>query len=171
MQIAQSARGELNLAEACRLLDLNRSTVYYHPSLPEDEVWLMNLIRDIWLRYSFYGYRKITHELRIVHHQIVNSKRVLRLMRQMQIKAIYPEPYTSRKDEGSRVYPYLLKELVIDRPNQVLMIDITYLRLGNQFVYLIAFIDVFSRFVVGWHLSHDLNTESCVKALYNALTR
>jgi len=155
VQIAKSARGDFSLTQACRLLNLPRATVYYRPCSRKDEVWLMNLIRDIWLRYPFYGYRKITCELRWVHQQPVNAKKVLRLMRLMQIKALYPAPYTSRKDKAAAVYPYLLKDLVLCHPNQVFMVDITYLQLGNRFVYLIAFIDVFSRFVVGWHLAYD----------------
>ena len=87
----------LRLVSWSVLVGIARATLYYEPIEREDEVWLLNLIRDIWLQYSFYGYRKITCELRVVYHYPVNAKRVLRLMRQMQmIQALYCKPYTSR---------------------------------------------------------------------------
>jgi putative transposase len=169
IEIVKTQRGELSIAETCRLLKVSRSSVYYQSALPEDEVWLMNLIRDIWLQYPFYGYRKITQELKVVHQQGVNHKRVLRLMQKMEIQALYCKPNTSRKEKGAFIYPYLLKKLIINSVNQVWMIDITYLRLESKFFYLVAFIDVFSRYVTGWHLSPSLDTQSCLIALNKAL--
>ncbi len=165
----KTARGKLSIAKACELMDIARSSLYYLPMEADADIWLMNLIRDIWLQYPFYGYRKITKELYVVHHHTINAKRVFRLMQQMQIQALYPKPYTSRKEPKNAVYPYLLKDLVITAVNQAWMVDITYLRLGQGFVYLIALIDVHSRFVVGWHLHSTLDTQGCIMALYNAL--
>lgn len=167
--MVKTTRGKLSITKACELVDIARSTLYYKPVAAQDDVWLMNLIRDIWLKYPFYGYRKITCELRVVHHHTINAKCVLRLMRTMQIQALYPKPNTSHKVPGKSVYPYLLKDLSMTSINQAWMVDITYLRLEHGFVYLIAFIDVFSRYVVGWHLSHTLDAQSCVIALFNAL--
>jgi putative transposase len=135
----------------------------------EGEVFLMNLIRDIWLKRPFYGYRRITKELQIVYHYEVNRKRVKRLMSVMGIEALYPKPKTSQKSLKNVVYPYLLRELTIDRVNQVWMVDITYIKLGKAFVYLVALIDVFSRYIVGWAISDTLSTEGCLKALKKAL--
>lgn len=129
----------------------------------------MNLMRDIWLSKPFYGYRKITCELRIKYNLQVNSKRVLRLMQQMDIQALYPKPHTSAKAKNAGVYPYLLKDLTIHCVNQAWMVDITYLRVKGEFVYLIALIDVYSRYVVGWHLHATLDTDGCLAALKNAL--
>lgn len=90
-------------------------------------------------------------------------------MQLMEIQALYPKPNTSAKAKNAGTYPYLLKNLTINRINEVFMVDITYLRIKGKFVYLIALIDVYSRYVVGWHLHDTLNTDGCIKALYNAL--
>ena len=171
IQLARSGYQDLSKVQLCRLLSVNRSSIYYeaHPLNEEDDVWLMNLIRDIWLSKPFYGYRKITFELRVKYKLSINKKRVLRLMQIMKIQALYPKPNTSAKAKDSKVYPYLLRDLTINRINQVWMVDITYLRFKNRFVYLIALIDVYSRYVVGWHLHDTLDTDGCIKALYNAL--
>lgn len=110
-----------------------------------------------------------TCELRTKYQLAINKKRVLRLMQATGIQALYPKPNTSAKAKNAAVYPYLLKDLTINRVNQVFMVDITYLRIKERFVYLIALIDVYSRYVVGWHLHDTLDTDGCIKALYNAL--
>ena len=155
----------------CELLEVNRSTLYYTPQpIDVDDITMLNEIRDIWWRYPFYGYRRITKELQCVNQYNVNHKRVLRLMRQGSISALYPGPNTSRRNKLHKVHPYLLKHLSITRPNQVWMTDISYLRLASGFVYLIAFIDVYSRYVVGWRISTTLETSHCLTALELALT-
>lgn len=126
IEIVKTQRGELSIVKACQLLNVARSSVYYDSTRPDDAVWLMNLIRDIWLHYLFYGYRKIAWELRVVHATIVNSKRVLRLMQVMKIQALYRKPRTSVKQKGALVCTYLLKDLPIVRVDQAWMIDITY---------------------------------------------
>jgi len=170
LEAVKCLRDKLSIAQACQLLDVSRSTLYYQKKSGEDDVWLMNLIRDIWLKYPFYGYRKITRELKVVYQCHINHKCVLRLMQYMQIQALYRKPRTSVKQKNACVYPYLLKDLAITVVNQVWMVDITYLRLGHRFVYLIALIDVYSRFVVGWHIHQTLDTEGCLIALKNALS-
>lgn len=147
------------------MLSVNRSTLYYRDKPPMiDEVELLNKIRDVWTRYPFYGYRRITKELRAegVH---VNRKRVQRLIGLGGIQAIFPGPNTSRRNKRHAVYPYLLRNRAITHPNQVWMVDITYLRMENGFMYLVALIDVYSRYVVGWSLSNALEADFCIEAL------
>jgi len=130
---------------------------------------LLNRIREIWERYPFYGYRRITKELNKNEGIEVNRKRVQRLMVLGGIQAIYPGPNTSRRNKQHAVYPYLLSGMEITRANQVWMVDITYLRMSNGFMYLVALIDVYSRYVVGWSLSNTLETEFCIEALKSGL--
>jgi putative transposase len=130
---------------------------------------LLNAIREIWERYPFYGYRRITKELRENSGIKVNRKRVQRLMVWGGIQAIYPGPNTSRRNKLHAVHPYLLRDMSITRANQVWMVDITYLRMPNGFMYLVALIDVHSRYVVSWSLSNTLDTEFCLDALKSGL--
>jgi putative transposase len=169
---ARTGSPEISMTRCCQLLGVHRSRLYYEPvEISQSEIDLMNLIRDIWLKRSFYGYRKITCELQRIYGYVINRKRVKRLMDVMGIKAIYPTPKTSIKSAENPVYPYLLEKLKIDRPNQVWMVDITYLKLGRRFVYLVALIDVFSRYMVGWSLGETLSTDNCLKALKSALRK
>jgi len=157
--------GKLSLRRRCELLDINRSSLYYQEKpLGLDDVTVLNRIRDIWMRYPFYGYRRITKELRSSGIN-VNRKRVQRLMGIGGIRAIYPGPNTSRRNKLHAIYPYLLQDMSINRINQAWMVDITYLRLPQGFMYLVALIDVHSRYVVGWSLSNTLETASCIDAL------
>jgi putative transposase len=170
IQAARKDHPSISVVRRCELLKVNRSTVYYQSDQPdEDDIWLMNLIRDIWLQYPFYGYRKITRELRVIYNHIANHKRVLRLMNVMEIEALRPKPKTSIKMAGHVIYPYLLRNIDITRPNQVWMVDLTYVKFKSGFVYLIALIDVYSRYVVGWTLAETMHTEGCLVALKQAL--
>lgn len=123
------------------------------------------MIRDIWERYPFYGYRRITKELRENHGIKVNRKRVHRLMAWGGIQAIYPGPNTSKRNKLHAVHPYLLRNVEITHVNHAWMVDITYLRMPTGFMYLVAIIDVYSRYVVGWSLSNTLETNFCLDAL------
>ena len=148
---------------------MNRSTLYHKgKDVSVEDVDLLNLIRDIWLQYPFYGYRRITKELH-AKGTFVNRKRVQRLMSDAGIQAIYPGPNTSKRQRRHAVHPYLLGSLEITSPNQAWQIDITYLRMNNGFMYLSALIDVYSRYVVGWSLSNTLETSSCLEALCSGL--
>jgi putative transposase len=170
IQAARKDHPSISVVRRCELLKVNRSTVYYQSDQPDkDDIWLMNLIRDIWLQYPFYGYRKITRELRVVYNHIANHKRVLRLMNVMEIEALRPKPKTSIKMAGHVIYPYLLRNMEITHPNQVWMVDLTYIKFKSGFVYLIALIDVYSRYVVGWSLAETMHTEGCLAALKQAL--
>lgn len=130
----------------------------------------MNEIYDIWLVRPYYGYRRITWQLREDGYE-VNRKRVYRLMRKMNLQAIYPKPRLSAANQEHKTYPYLLEGLKIDRPNQVWMTDITYIPLPRGFVYLVAIIDVYSRYVVAWELSNSLDTDFCLAMLKKALQK
>jgi len=154
----------------CELLGVNRSTLYYKEKpVDVNDIDLLNIIRDIWERYPFYGYRRITKELRENKGIKVNRKRVQRLMAWGEIQAIHPGPNTSKRNKLHAVHKYLLRDMNITRANQAWMIDITYLRMPKGFMYLVAIIDVFSRYVVGWSLSNTLETGFCIDALKSAL--
>jgi putative transposase len=159
---------ELSIRCQCGLLGLARSTRYYKfPELPDETEW-MNLIADIHSQRPAYGYRKITVELERKGYKI-NTKKVRRLMKIMGIRSILPKPHTSIPNKESSVYPYLLKGLSIDRPNQVWSIDITYIRLPVGMVYLFALIDWKSRYIVGWHLGVTMEACHALTALTEAL--
>jgi len=116
---------EISLRRQCELLGINRSTLYYECKEPEIcDVNLLNEIRDIWHKYPFYGYRRITQELR-ANGRKINRKRIQRLMVLGGIQAIYPGPNTSRRNKLHAIHPYLLRDLAINRANQVWMVDIS----------------------------------------------
>ena len=168
-QLIDENHRELSLRRQCQLLGVNRSTVYYKPREANAEsVELLNEIRDIWERYPFYGYRRITKELQFKGHT-VNFKRVRRLMKLGGIRPIYPGPNTSRRNKLHAIHPYLLGDVEVTRPNQAWMVDLTYLRLNGGFMYLVAFIDIHSRYIVSWALSNTLETACCVEALQKGL--
>ena len=153
----------------CELLNVNRSTLYYAANpVKIDDTSLINEIRDIWERYPFYGYRRITKELKAQGHH-VNRKRVQRLMVSGGIRAIYPGPNTSKRNKLHAVHPYLLRGKTITKANQAWMVDITYLRMDDGFIYLVALIDVYSRYIVGWSLSNTLETDFCIEAVKSGL--
>lgn len=143
--------------------------MYYKPTAESDEnLGLMRLMDEQYLRTPFYGVPKMTDWLRKRGHG-VNPKRVRRLMRLMGLEAIYPKPRLSTPAPGHRIYPYRLRGLAIVRPNQVWAVDITYIRLRQGFTYLVAIMDWFSRYVVAWELSNSMDTGFCLSALDWAL--
>ncbi len=159
----------LPVTRQCRLLSLNRSTVYYQAApVSAEELELMRRIDEMHLLRPFYGSRRLRDWLQDEGHG-VNRKRVQRLMRQMGIMALYPKANTSRPGKGHKIYPYRLKGLVIDRPNQVWATDITYIPMARGFVYLVAIMDWYSRKVLAWRLSNTLDSDFCVEALEEAL--
>jgi len=155
----------------CELLDVARSTAYYRPEpLGEEDLALMRLIDEIHLQYPFYGSRRIRDELEERGHG-VNRKRVQRLMRQMGLQALYPRRRTSQPGKGHKIYPYLLRDLPIECPNQVWAADICYVPMARGFMYLVAIIDWHSRMVLSWRVSNTLDTDFCLEALHEALRR
>lgn len=143
--------------------------LYYKGKSDEEDIWLINLIREIWQSHPFYGYRKIKAVLELEQGLLVNNKRVLRLMNLAGIKALYPKPKLSKINREHKIYPYLLRNVMVREINHVWMVDITYLKLETRFVYLVALIDVYSRYIVGWNISFELDTENCLDALKLAL--
>lgn len=160
---------ELSVVDQCRLLGLARSN-YYHEPLSENclNIQLMHRLDELYTNYPFFGIRKMTEVLRR-EGCLVNPKRIHRLMRQMGLQAIYQKPNLSKKNPEHRIYPYLLRDLSITHPNQVWSSDITYIRLQGGFVYLVAVIDWYSRYVVSWELSNSLDKNFCLIALEKAL--
>jgi len=163
--------GPLSLQQQCKILDLNRSSWYYQPvEVSCEDLILMNLIDEQYTKAPFYGSRRMVAFLNHLKYS-VNRKRVQRLMQQMGIQGICPGPNTSRRRADHAVYPYLLKGLLIERPNQVWGVDITYIRLLKGFAYLVAILDWFSRYVLAWRLSNSLETRFCIEALEAALEK
>ena len=161
----------LSVVRQCRLLDISRSGLYYQPAgISEEDLTLMKLIDHQYLATPFYGARKITAWLKS-QGQRVNRKRVRRLMQLMGLKAIYRRPRTSRPSPGHKIYPYLLSGMKITRPNQVWAADITYIPMARGFLYLVAIIDWYSRYVLSWRLSNTLDAGFCVEALEEALRK
>jgi len=153
------------------LLGVNRSGLYYEPAGENEEnLRLMRLLDEQYTRTPFYGSRKMTEWL-VTEGYPVNRKRVSRLMELLGIEAVYPKPKLSQPGEDHRIYPYLLREATVERVNQVWSTDITYIRMAQGFVYLVAVMDWFSRFVLSWSLSLTLEVEFCVEALKRALRR
>ena len=162
---------KLSLSRQCRLLKLNRSTVYYkkRPITPID-LKLMQLIDKQYLKIPSWGSRSMRNHLRRLGYK-VNRKKIQRLMRLMGLEAIYPKPKTSRPHPEHKVYPYLLRNLKIDRPNQVWAADITYIPMSRGFMYLVAVMDWHSRKVLSWRVSNTLDTDFCVQAVEEAISR
>jgi putative transposase len=162
---------QFSVQDQCALLKVPRSTLYYEPkSVSDEELKLMRRIDEIFTKWPFYGSRRLVEELR-GEGWIVNRERVTRLMRLMGIEAIYQKPNTSRKHPHHKIYPYLLKNLTIDRPNQVWCADITYIPMRQGWVYLVAVMDWYSRRVLAWRLSITMETDFCVEALQEALDK
>ena len=160
----------LSIRRQCELVGLNRSTFYWEPVGESPlSLQLMRLIDEEYTRAPFYGYRKMTARLNDHHGYQVNHKRVARLMLKMGLQAVYPRPRTSIPDKQHKKYPYLLRGLDINRPNQVWAADITYVPMPLGFMYLVAIMDWFSRYVVAWQLSNTLNGAFCLEALRLAL--
>lgn len=162
---------ELNIYEQCELLALPRST-YYYEALPEspENLKLMRLMDELHLQRPFYGSRQMTLSLQRDGYD-VNRKRIQRLMRLMDIESIYPKPRTTIPGKDHQVFPYLLRDVAVVRPNQVWCADITYIPMELGFLYLVAIMDWFSRFVLAWELSNSLEVEFCITALERALKR
>ena len=163
--------GVVPVVAQCKLLKVARSSLYYRPApVSMDDLAVMRRMDELHLAWPFYGSRRLTAVLRREGWP-VNRKRIKRLMRIMALEAIYQKPNTSRKHADHKVYPYLLRGLVIDRPNQVWCADITYIPLAKGFVYLVAVMDWFSRRVLAWRVSITLETDFCVEALRDAMNR
>ncbi|WP_299154369.1 IS3 family transposase [uncultured Tateyamaria sp.] len=159
----------LSVGKQCALLSISRSSFYYEPKgESEMNLDLMRVIDKQFLETPFYGVRQMTWHLRNEDH-FVNEKRIRRLMRLMGLMPIYQKPNTSKAAKGHKIYPYLLRGLRVDRPNQVWCADITYLPMRRGFLYLVAIMDWHTRKVLTWRISNTLEAEFCVDALNEAI--
>ncbi len=162
---------KLSIKRQCAILQLPRSTAYYEPAeLSEADHGLMRRIDELHLQYPFAGSRMLRGLLKQAGHT-VGRRHVRTLMRKMGIDALYRKPNTSRRHEKSQVYPYLLRDLPVVRPNQIWAADITYIPMRRGFAYLIAVLDWYSRRVLSWRLSNTLTTDFCLEALEEAMVR
>jgi putative transposase len=161
----------LSIRRQCELLDINRSSFYLEPAVESEEnLRLMRLIDQQFLRTPFYGSRRMTASLER-SGETVNRKRVQRLMAKMGLEAIFPRPRTTIAATDGRVYPYLLRDRVLTRVNEVWSSDITYVPMRHGFMYLTAVIDWYSRYVLSWRLSNTLEGQFCLEALDEALAQ
>jgi putative transposase len=161
----------LSMERQCELISIHRSGLYYKPCGETSiNLELMQVIDREYTRLPFYGVARMTGHLNEKGYQ-VNVKRIRRLYHKMALRAIYPKPSTTIADKDHYKYPYLLRGLVIDRPNQVWATDITYIPMKHGFMYLVAIVDLYSRFVVGWGLSNTLDANFCIEVLKTAIKR
>ena len=165
----EPAETRLSVRRQCKLLGLSRGSWYYEPvGESEENLRLMRLLDEQYTKTPFYGIKRMTAWLQR-QGENVNEKRVRRLLRTMGLMALCPGPKTSQPASAHRIYPYLLREVAITRPDFVWSTDITYIRLARGFGYLVAIMDWFSRYVVAWRLSNSLETHFCLEALEEAL--
>jgi len=161
----------LSLAKQCELLGVVRSTYYNSlitQTVSDDELILLNKIDEEYTKHPFYGSRRMTQFLRR-NGYYVNRKRIQKLMRKLGLAGIAPGPNTSKKHPENKIYPYLLRGLRINKPNQVWSTDITYIRLAHGFVYLVAIMDWYSRKILAWRVSNTMDSSFCVECLDEAL--
>ena len=153
------------------MLEVNRSGVYYEArkKISEENQEMMGYIDKIYTKYPFKGSRRISMVLEDIYKVKTDRKRVVRLMRHMGIEALYPQAKTTRKSKDHRIYPYLLRGVKIERPDQVWAADITYIAMRKGFVYLTAVMDWYSRKVLSWNISNTMDAHFCVEALEEAL--
>jgi len=160
---------KLAVKRQCQLLTIARSTAYYEPKpMLEEDLLLMRKIDELHLDFPFAGTRMLRDLLRR-EGCWVGRKRVRRLMRVMGIETLYRKPNTSKRHPAHPVYPYLLRDMIIDKPNQVWAMDITYIPMARGFLYLCAVIDWATRRVMAWRLSNTLTSDFCVEAMQEAI--
>jgi len=162
---------QLSLVRQCNLLDVSRASVYYRPAPSRaEDLELMTLMDRQYLKTPFYGSRRMKAWL-LTEGYLVSRSKVRRLMRLMGLEAIYRRPNTSKPAPGHRIYPYLLKGVKVNRVDQVWAADITYIPMAQGFLYLVAIMDWHSRRVLAWKLSNTMDTDFCVAALEEALSK
>ncbi len=168
--LVERESSELPLIHQAELLSVSRSSLYYHPREPSvEEIAVKHRIDELYTQCPFYGSRKIEAQLRR-EGVVINRKTVQRHMREMGIVAIYPGPNLSRRQHKQHVFPYLLRNLTIRAPNHVWGIDITYIRLQKGWMYLVAILDWYSRYVVSWELDQTLEMPFVLAAAQRALS-
>jgi len=162
---------KVSISRQTKLLGLSRASVYYQPApVSAADLALMRRIDELHLELPFAGSRML-RDLLVLEGQVIGRRRVASLMRRMGIEALYRRPNTSRRHPAHPVFPYLLRGLAIDRPNQVWATDITYIPMARGFVYLVAVLDRATRRVLTWRMSNSLTTDFCLEAVEEAIDR
>ena len=169
-QIIDKNEKNLSVREQCDFLELSRSSLYYKP-VPEfskEELNILNIMDEIFTETPFYGHRRMWKTLNNLGYSIGRDK-VNRFMKVLGLEVFYPKPKTTISNKEHKMYPYLLKECLIDSPNTVWSTDITYIRMVRGFCYLVAVIDWYSRFVLSYRISNTLDVDFCIECLEEAL--
>lgn len=162
---------DLPIKQQAEVLGISRSTVYYEPRpISEEDLWLMRRLDELHLNYPFAGSRML-RGLLWQQGLEVGRRHIKTLMKRMGIEAIYRKPNTSKPAPGHKIYPYLLRDLAVTRPNQVWAMDITYIPMARGFIYLAAVVDWFSRRVLAWRLSITMEASFCIEAVEEALSQ
>lgn len=165
-----SNHAQLSIQRQCQLLGVSRSGYYYQPQeISDEELILLRLLDEQYLKTPFYGSRKLTVYLRSLGYEI-NRKRVIRLMRQLGLQTVYPRKRTTISNPAHQIYPYLLRGLAVETANQVWCTDITYLPVRKGHFYLVAIMDWYSRKVLSWKISNTMEVDFCLDALSEALS-
>jgi len=165
-----SKEAKLSVTRQCKLLGLNRTSHYYKPRPVEDSLALKRALFEIHEEHPFYGYRKVIRALKDKGFE-VGKKLVMRLKRELGLKTLYPEPKTSIPNKAHKKYPYLLRGVQIERPNQVWSADISYLPMGRGHVYLVGIIDWYSRKILSYRISNTMDRHFCLESLDEALEK
>lgn len=166
--LIDNSNREISISHQAELMGISRSSVYYEPVVDEHDLLLKRLIDEQYTLTPFYGSRRIKVSLQRNGHE-VNRKHIQRMMREMGLEAIYPKPHLSKTHQEHKIYPYLLRDVMVDRKDQVWAADITYIPLFRGFMYLVAIIDWWSRYVLAWQMSTSVDTSFCLEALEMAL--
>ncbi len=162
----------LSVRRQCELLEVNRSSLYYKPQeVGAETLCLLRLVDEVYTKYPFFGTRQMVSYLKLHHDKNVGRSRMRALYQLLGIKAIFPGPNTSKPHPQNPVYPYLLRGVKVCHPNHVWSTDITYLRLNKGFAYLVAIIDWYSRYVLDWEISLNLEADFCVSTLKRVIDR
>ena len=170
-RLVEPEHKELSVLRQCQLLGINRSTIYYRQRLENvEDLELMRLLDEQYTKRPFYGYRRMTVYLQNLGYQI-NHKKVLKLMKKLGLEAIYPKPNLSKPNKEHLKFPYLLRGVKITESDEVWATDITYIRIGNGFVYLLAIMDWHSRFVIEFEVSNSLESSVFIETLKRAMEK
>ena len=170
MKMIDKGDEKLSITTQAGFLSINRTSLYYKPVPANDEEYLIKrIIDEIYTAHPEYGYRRMTNILNREYHIRINRKRTRRYMREMGIHGFCPGPNLSKRIHGKYLHPYLLRGLKINHPNQVWSIDVTYCRMKHGFMYLVAIIDWYSRYIVGFELSNTLDRTFIIEAIKKAI--
>lgn len=162
----------LSVRQQCEILKINRSCLYYTPrpkTFSDEQLALLRLVDEIYTKHPFFGTRQMGDYISL-HHHLCKRHEIRWAYEQLSLQSVAPGPHTSKPHPEHQIYPYLLRHFAITQPRQVFSTDITYIRLQQGFVYLVAIIDWFSRFVLDWQLSTSMEADFCIETLERVLS-